>query len=203
VVTPATTPPPGGTPRIPGSGSRTFPETKQTVTGIFLEYWDKNGGLPQQGYPISGLINEVSDLNGKPYVVQYFERAVFEYHPENQLPYNVLLSQLGTYQYKKKYPEGAPGQQPNTSAGSMLFPETGKRVGGRFLQYWQQNGGLPQQGYPISDEFMEKSDLDGKTYRVQYFERAVFEMHPENQPPFDVLLSQLGKFRYDEKYGGR
>jgi hypothetical protein len=173
------------------------------VTGIFLEYWDKNGGLPQQGYPISGLINEVSDLNGKPYVVQYFERAVFEYHPENQLPYNVLLSQLGTYQYKKKYPEGAPGQQPNTSAGSMLFPETGKRVGGRFLQYWQQNGGLPQQGYPISDEFMEKSDLDGKTYRVQYFERAVFEMHPENQPPFDVLLSQLGKFRYDEKYGGR
>ena len=33
----------------------------------------------------------------------------------------------------------------------------------RFLQYWQQNGGLAQQGFPISDEFMEKSDLDGKT----------------------------------------
>ncbi|HYP20622.1 MAG TPA: PQQ-dependent sugar dehydrogenase [Chloroflexia bacterium] len=203
VVTPAPTSVPGGNPSIPGSGSRTFPETRQTVTGIFLDYWDKNGGLPQQGFPISGLINEVSDLNGKPYVVQYFERAVFEYHPENQAPYNVLLSQLGTFQYRKKYPDGAPGQQPNTSAGSMMFPETGKRVGGRFLQYWQQNGGLPQQGYPISDEFMEKSDLDGKTYRVQYFERAVFELHPENQPPFDVLLSQLGKFRYDEKYGGR
>ncbi len=203
VPTPAATQPPGGAPTIPGSGSRTFPETKQTVSGIFLEYWDRNGGLAQQGFPISGLINEVSDLNGKPYVVQYFERAVFEYHPENQPPFNVLLSQLGTFQYRKKYPSGAPNQQPNTSGGHMLFAQTGKRVGGRFLQYWQQNGGLPQQGYPISDEFMEKSDLDGKTYRVQYFERAVFEMHTENQPPFDVLLSQLGTFRYSEKYPGR
>jgi hypothetical protein len=85
----------------------------------------------------------------------------------------------------------------------VLFKETGKRLGGKFLQYWQQNGGLAQQGFPISDEFMEKSDLDGKTYRVQYFERAVFELHSENQPPFDVLLSQLGTFQYNEKYGGR
>jgi hypothetical protein len=37
---------------------------------------------------------------------------------------------------------------------------------------------------------------------VQYFERAVFEYHPENQPPYNVLLSQLGTFRYREKYGG-
>jgi glucose/arabinose dehydrogenase len=203
VVTPAATQPPGAAPSIPGNGSRTYPETKQTVSGIFLQYWDKNGGLAQQGFPISPLINEVSDLNGKSYVVQYFERAVFEYHPENQPPYNVLLSQLGTFQYKKKYPNGAPNQQPNTSPGSVLFPETGKRVGGRFLQYWQQNGGLAQQGFPISGEFQEKNDLDGKTYTVQYFERAVFEMHPENQAPYDVLLSQLGTFRYKEKYGGR
>src|SRR3712207_9370467 len=79
----------------------------------------------------------------------------------------------------------------------MLFQQTGKRLGGTFLTYWREHGGLVQQGYPITDEFMEKSDLDGKTYRVQYFERAVFELHPENKPPYDVLLSQLGKFRYD------
>jgi hypothetical protein len=47
---------------------------------------------------------------------------------------------------------------------------------------------------------MEKSDLDGKTYKVQYFERAVFEHHPENPAPYDVLLSQLGTFRYKQKY---
>jgi pimeloyl-ACP methyl ester carboxylesterase len=74
-------------------------------------------------------------------------------------------------------------------------------VGGKFLTYWQQHGGLTQQGFPISDEFQEKSDLDGKTYTVQYFERAVFELHPENAPPYDVLLSQLGTFRYNHKYG--
>jgi hypothetical protein len=200
---PQVTPGPGITPTIPGNGSRTFTETGKVVTGIFLQYWDKNGGLPQQGYPISSLMNEVSDLNGKTYVVQYFERAVFEHHPENQPPYNVLLSQLGTFQYKKKYPNGAPNQQPNTSQGLVLFPETGKRVGGKFLEYWQTHGGLAQQGYPISEEFTEVSDLDGKPYRVQYFERAVFELHPENQPPFDVLLSQLGTFQYRQKYGGR
>jgi hypothetical protein len=30
----------------------------------------------------------------------------------------------------------------------------------------------------------------------------VFEYHPENQPPYNVLLSQLGTYRYHEKYGG-
>jgi predicted NACHT family NTPase len=83
----------------------------------------------------------------------------------------------------------------------MLFPQTGKHLGSRFLIYWQQHGGLAQQGFPISEEFMERSDLDGKLYKVQYFERVVFEYHPENQAPYDVLLSQLGKFRYQERGG--
>jgi hypothetical protein len=43
---------------------------------------------------------------------------------------------------------------------------------------------------------LEVNELDGKVYAVQYFERAVFEYHPENQPPYDVLLSHLGTFRY-------
>lgn len=35
--------------------SRTFPETGRTIKGKFLKYWDKHGGLPQQGYPMPGL----------------------------------------------------------------------------------------------------------------------------------------------------
>lgn len=90
---------------------------------------------------------------------------------------------------------------PTLAQGScQTFPETGKTVCGRFLQYWKENGGLAQQGYPISNPFQEKSDLDGKVYTVQYFERAVFEAHPENNPPYDVLLSQLGTFRFKAKY---
>src|SRR5438093_11196800 len=71
--------------------------------------------------------------------------------------------------------------------GCQTFKETGKTVCGKFLTYWQTHGGLAQQGYPISNEFVEVSDLNGKSYTVQYFERAVFEAHPENAAPYDVL----------------
>ncbi|HUS14087.1 MAG TPA: redoxin family protein, partial [Chloroflexia bacterium] len=180
--------------------SRTFPETGQTVSGPFLAYWDAHGGLSQQGYPISAEMQEKSPLNGKVYTVQYFERAVLEKHPENRAPYDVLLSQLGNFRYRQKYPTGAPGQHASTAAGTRLFAETGKHVGGKFLAYWTAHGGVAQQGYPISEEFQEKSDLDGKTYTVQYFERAVFEAHPEKAAPYDVLLSQLGTYRYQAQY---
>jgi hypothetical protein len=187
---------------VPGTGSRTFQETGKTVSGLFLQYWDTHGGLPQQGFPISHLMGEVSGLNGKPYSVQYFERAVFEYHPENQPPYDVLLSQLGTFQYKKKYPSGAPGQVPDRN-NAQYFQETGHWIGGGFRQYWLSHGGLPQQGFPISDEFQERSDTDGKIYIVQYFERSVIEWHPVNPDPYKVLLSLLGVFQYRQKYIAR
>ena len=188
------------TPPAPGNKSELFPETGKTLAGLFLDYWQADGGIPQQGYPISDVMIETSDLDGKAYAVQYFERSVFEYHANNLPPYNVLLSQLGTFQYEAKYPKGAPNQQPNNNTGSVLFKETGKRLGGKFLEYWNAHGGLAQQGFPISDEFVEKSDLNGKPYLVQYFERAVFELHPENAPPYDVLLSQLGRLRYKARH---
>jgi acetyl esterase/lipase len=186
---------------LSGGKSVTFPETGKSVSGRFLEYWQQHGGLAQQGYPISDILQEKSETDGKTYFMQYFERAVFEYHPENKSPNDVLLTLLGSFRYQSKYGGAAPGQVPNTSPGSVFFGDTtGKYLGGVFLQYWQSHGGLAQQGYPISDEFQEKSDIDGKVYTVQYFERSVFEAHPENQPPYNVLLSQLGTLRYNSKY---
>ncbi len=87
-----------------------------------------------------------------------------------------------------------------TGGNCQTFSQTGHKVCGRFLEYWQQHGGLAQQGYPLSEEFTETSDLNGKPYTVQYFERAVFEKHPENKAPNDVLLSQLGTILGREKY---
>jgi multiple sugar transport system substrate-binding protein len=176
--------------------SRTFPETGHTVSGLFLAYWDSHGGLAQQGYPLTEASNEVSPVDGKTYLTQYFERAVFEAHPENQPPYDVLLSLLGSLRYNSKYASGAPDQKASTEADAVKFPETNHTVGGKFLAYWNSHGGLAQQGYPISEEFTEVSEVDGKPYTVQYFERAVFEMHPENAAPNDVLLSLLGRFAY-------
>jgi hypothetical protein len=180
--------------------TRYFPETGKAISGRFLDYWNSHGGVAQQGFPISDPLTETSDVDGKPYTVQYFERAVFEAHPENPAPYDVLLSLLGTLLYNNKYPSPPATQTPNASAGSILFPETGKHLGGLFLDYWNSHGGLSQQGFPISDEFDELSALDGKPYKVQYFERAVFELHPENAgTPYEVLLSQLGTFRWRAK----
>jgi hypothetical protein len=181
---------------------RVFPETGKQVCGRFLQYWDAHGGLAQQGLPLSGEFQERSDVDGKLYTVQYFERAVFEMHPENAAPYDVLLSLLGRSAFKTKYPNGAPELPPpmNPVAG-RLFPETGKEIRGAFLAYWNSHGGLAQQGFPISNPLNEKSDLDGKLYTVQYFERAVFELHPENAgTSSEVLLSQLGTARYKSKY---
>lgn len=183
------------------SDSRTFPETGKALSGLFLSYWDSHGGLAQQGYPISDEMQEVSDTDGKTYTVQYLERAVFEAHPENPAPYNVLLSLLGDSFYAQKYPNGAPGQTADSAPDTVSFSETGKHLGGAFRAYWNAHGGLAQQGFPISEEFSEKSDTDGNTYIVQYFERAVFEYHPENQAPNNVLLSLLGTFRYQARYG--
>lgn len=95
---------------------------------------------------------------------------------------------------------GSISQAQGTSGNCQNFAATGHKVCGRFLQYWQQNGGLAQQGYPLSEAFTETNALNGKPYTVQYFERVVFELHPENQPPYDVLLSQLGTFLGKDKY---
>jgi hypothetical protein len=310
--------------------SRTFPETGKSVSGRFLRYWDEHGGLAQQGYSISDELQERSEVDGKTYTVQYFERAVFEAHPENRAPYDVLLTLLGTLLFREKYPNGVPGNptahtlpadkapaascpptfaddrsptykpgmpvrnsvgkgdtvtgyvlssegcrpiagaklemwpevggnhpdeyratlftdaegryrfespvpdhihmhisahgytaifsnayhpqedQPEGTFNVVLRPDpgctiyepTGNAVCGTFLEYWKSHGGLAQQGYPISGDFTETSDLNGKTYTVQYFERAVFEAHPENKAPYDVLLSQLGTYRFESRYRG-
>jgi hypothetical protein len=78
------------------------------------------------------------------------------------------------------YREGA------VMAAGQWFDETGFFVGGAFWEFWRERGGLPIFGYPLSGEFQE----DGMT--VQYFERAVFEWHPDNTAPYQVMLRRLG-----------
>jgi hypothetical protein len=73
-----------------------FPITGHTLGGVFGDFWMRNGQVPVFGYPISEEFHEVNALDGKVYLVQYFERARFEYHPEHAgTPYQVLLGQLG------------------------------------------------------------------------------------------------------------
>lgn len=188
---------------LPGgeqSNCRRFPETEKTVCGRFLAYWQEHGGLAQNGFPLSEPFEEQSPVDAKFYTVQYFERTVFQAHPELQPPYDVQIPLLGASFYQRKYPLGAPNQKANTEAGSETFSETGRHLGGRFLEYWRQHGGLEQLGFPISDEFVAVSDLNGQEYLMQFLERAVLEFHPENAPPYDILLSHLGTYEFKSRY---
>ncbi|MEA2574322.1 MAG: hypothetical protein QOH93_1620 [Chloroflexia bacterium] len=81
----------------------------------------------------------------------------------------------------------------STTATQAFFPEVGHTLRGSFLRFWQQNGGLPIFGFPLSEEFQEVSAIDGKTYTVQYFERNRFELHPEFAgTKNEVLMGLLG-----------
>jgi hypothetical protein len=164
-----------------------FPETQHTLGGVILRYWNQYGGLAQFGYPLTEPFVEVSEIDGKEYTVQYFERARFELHPENAgTAYEVLLGHLG----RKYHPADKPVQ---AIPGQRYFPESGHNLGGLFREYWEQYGGLFIYGVPMSEEFTETSKIDGKPYKVQYFERARFEHHPENTGKSQVLLGHLGR----------
>ncbi|MDQ2807776.1 MAG: hypothetical protein M3Z04_12840 [Chloroflexota bacterium] len=181
--------------------SQYFPQTGHTVQAEFLTYFNAHGGLAQQGYPISDLTQEQL-ADGQMHTVQYFERSVFETHLENKPPYDTLLRLVAVDYYNARYSGGAANQEENNTQGSVYFEQTKHRLGGIFLKYWTEHGGLIQQGYPISGEFTETSALNGKQYQVQYFQRAEFEYHPENAgTPYEVLLAQLGKFNLAQKNG--
>lgn len=78
---------------------------------------------------------------------------------------------------------------------SMCFPETGQCMSGRFREFWEQHGGLPVFGYPITPAQYEYHRETDQTYLTQWFERSRFELHPENRAPYDVLLGRLGDDR--------
>ncbi len=77
-----------------------------------------------------------------------------------------------------------------------LFPETKFGVSGVLWNAWQgghsYNDSLYINGFPITSKRSEVNPTDGKTYQTQWFERTRFEEHPENQPPYNVLLGLLG-----------
>lgn len=73
-----------------------FPESGHTLGGAFSWLWQSRGGVPIFGFPITEEFMEVSLADGQSYLVQYFQRARFEYHPELQgQPGEVQIASLG------------------------------------------------------------------------------------------------------------
>ena len=84
-------------------GSSYFFQTGHNLRNSFKTYWEQHGGLAIYGYPISEEFYEQNPDDGQTYVVQYFERNRFEFHPEYRgTPYEVLLGLLGNTLLKQK-----------------------------------------------------------------------------------------------------
>ncbi len=170
-----------------------FDETGFWVQGPFREYWEMHGGLNIFGYPITGVF-----LDDGLYK-QYFERAIFEYHPEHAgTEYEVLLQRLGAIRT-----EGRMNEEPflpldvQPDENCDVHEPTGHRLCFGFRAYWHNNGGLSNFGYAISEEFEERNQMppagDGEIHTVQYFERTRFEWHPEYRgTQYEFLLGLLG-----------
>ena len=181
-----------------------FPETTLEICGLFLSYWETNGGLPVFGLPLTAEFSELSADTLTPHDVQYYERERFEHHPENDgTPYAILLGRLGVNVLDAGGIEWmtlpkADSTDPHYTAA------TGQAIAPEFWAYWSGHGldlgdagvsfreSLALFGYPVTPAQVE-TNPDGDTVLTQWFERARFELHGD-----EVLLGRLSAEVNDE-----
>lgn len=200
----------GGVAHAQQDDARCFPETGYCISGRIRDFWEQNDGLTVFGYPITEQYQEI--IEGQPVQVQWFERNRLELHPEFDPPYDVLLGRLGVDALEQQGVNWFTFDKGEPVTGCRYFAETEHTVCDDFLQAWNSNGleldgvagsseaeSLALFGMPISEPRPEI--LDGEEYTVQWFERARFELHPENLPPYNVLFGLLGKELVEEGGG--
>ncbi len=84
-------------PCCPPAGQQWFAQTHHSLSGAFLRFWRSHNGSVLFGAPISQpLYEQNGDGTGRTYLVQYFQNARMEYHPELAGTANVVsLGLLG------------------------------------------------------------------------------------------------------------
>ncbi|MFM2310488.1 MAG: hypothetical protein RLY87_2610 [Chloroflexota bacterium] len=187
--------------RAEESTAQCFVETGFCIDGRIREYWNQQGGLRVFGYPIGP--QATIRVEGKSLIAQPFERNRLELHPENARPYDVLLGRLGADRLGQQGRDWYAFPKSGT-ADCKTFEATQHAVCGRIWQVWRQYGlemdgqpgiseaeSLALFGLPLSGVQTERLG-DGNEYQVQWFERARFEIHPENAAPYDILFGLLG-----------
>jgi hypothetical protein len=158
-----------------------FSKTGHWVTNEFLiKYHSVPNPDELFGDPITEAFPD--DLTGS--IIQYFEKVRFELHPEETADLRVKITPIGSFLYQK-------GQTlPVTFNPSTcrFFAEegAGHYVCYDFLEFFEENGGISQFGYPISNFEVRENII------VQYFQLACLEWHPENPSGHWVTVSNLG-----------
>lgn len=181
-----------------------FSQTGQCIRGRFAQFWAENGGLMVFGYPTTAVAQARNRDDGKSYLTQWFERNRLELHLENPRPYDVLLGRLGADRLAQLGRNTQAFPKTTKQTGCLFFTQTQHNICGSILAAWKSSGleidglagkteaeSLALFGLPL-DDVQTETLSNGKQYMVQWFERARFETHPENSPPYDILLGLLG-----------
>lgn len=102
-------------------------------------------------------------------------------------------SEIASSSLEKALPSGSVITPVTANPNVTFFPETNHTTSFGFKYFWDHSGGLAVFGYPLTEEFSEANQDDGKVYTVQYFERERFEYHPEFKgTPYETELGRLG-----------
>lgn len=167
------------------ASARFVAETGQYMRNPFKAFWEAHDGATIFGRPLSP---EFVDDRG--ITVQYYERARLEQAPDG----TVILGLLG----REALPaDTEPVEAPNNPA-FRYFPETGHTLAGKFREFWEQHGGIPIFGFPITEE------MDEAGVRVQYFERARLELRPNSDGTgMEVKITPLGEQMWRQRRGGQ
>ena len=167
-----------------GNG-RFFPETGQSLSGGFYQYWNTYGQFATFGVPISAERVQ-HDAAGRAYREQYLVNAVFEYHANLPAGGQVVQAPLGRLRYAALYPGRGyfllGVNQAGAGASARYFATTGAFLGGGFLTWWNGHQGAQTLGQPITGEFSEADPSSGRAYTVQYFEYGALQSRPAIQP---------------------
>ncbi len=169
--------------RAQAPDSQYFPQTGHSLQGDFLKFYlSISDPTTIYGYPITEQIKARDGL-----LVQYFQRARFEYHPELPAGHQILLTDLG----RRMFVQGDQFNSYNPFA-CRFFQETNYSVCYAFLDFFDKNGGAAQFGYPISPFQYDNGVI------VQYFQNARFEWQPARPEGLRVVLTDLGRLYFDK-----
>ncbi|PZS00981.1 MAG: hypothetical protein DLM69_05680, partial [Candidatus Chloroheliales bacterium] len=125
-----------------------FVATQHNISADFQDYWTRNGGLALFGYPISEAYLDHG------FMVQWFERARFELHPELPPAYRVSLGLLGTEALKTN-------SGPQYSVGITDQPAAPRR-----LNFGVSQGGESYEPHFFANVIARGRDLQPRLVRI-------------------------------------
>jgi uncharacterized protein YkwD len=172
------------------AGNRYFPETGFIVDVPILAAFDRYGGVPVSGLPISDAME--TGCEGHPCTVQWFERSRIEFHYDDGQAYRGRIGADFLAARGTPWQFGVSDSRP----GCQIFAETGHTVCDVFLAGWGRSGGVERLGLPISppqdETYVDSGTGQTITYRTQWFERAALEDHGAQ----GIMLRLLGSQTY-------